>query len=472
MDAQIFKQIIDRSNIPTLVYDGNTITYTNKALDSLLLTLKSDSSSFYKLFLEDSHKQTVDFTIKSKRVYFNITRQNHNNHFTVIQLIDVTEQQAHLINLENTIHSLHEIDKHRNQFLENLSHELRTPLTGIIGFTDLLKHTDLNEEALLYIENLSESAGRMVETLNNINDFSMLITENIPVQYDEVELFSLLKNICDSYYYKAKSKNISIRLSGEISSNTDLVSDAKKIENIVKQLLSNAVKFTENGKIDVYYKIDIDNCIISVADTGIGILPDKIDLCFEDFKQISEGYNRHYEGSGIGLSIVKKLVNLLNGHIDVKSDLGKGSIFTVTLPNHKKSHKYPIIKESIPSKRGNNILYIEDNYLNQKLLQISLGKKFNITIADNAEKGLQLMKEKNFNLVLMDINLGRGMDGIQAMKIIKNDQKTSKIPVIALTAYALANDEENFIKEGFDDYIPKPYTKEEITQKILKYIHV
>ena len=470
MNTMFFKEIVDKSKIPTLISDGSEIIYANESFYMFIKPLKISEKKFYESYLSNPINQSIHITKNDKNIYLNVLKQELDKNHSVFQLIDITEEQVHLLNLENTILNLNETDKQRNHFLENLSHELRTPLTGIIGFTDLLKYTELSQEALLYIESLSESANRMVETLNNINDFSLIISENISVQIEEVNLYYLLKNLCDSFYYKAKSKNLSIHLAGEITPKVQFFSDGKKIEKIVKQLLSNAVKFTDKGRIEVYYKTDSDRCSISITDTGIGISPDKIDECFEDFKQLSEGYNRHYEGSGLGLSIVKKLINLLEGKIEVKSTPNKGSSFTIIIPNidHRESTKTSLTAHTTP--RGKNILYVEDNYLNQKLLEISLGKKYNITLADNAEQGLNLLHKKKFNLVLMDINLGKGMDGIQAMKEIKKDHHYRSMPVIALTAYALANDEEKFLNEGFDDYIPKPYTREEIINKISKYL--
>ena len=471
MNLMFFKEIVDKSKIPTLIHNGSAIVYANKSFHTFIKQLKIDEEKFCTSYLTDSSDQPIHITKNDKNFYLNVIKQNLEKDHTVYQLIDVTNEQIHLVNLENTIASLNETDRQRNHFLENLSHELRTPLTGIIGFTDLLKYTELSQEALLYIESLSESANRMVDTLNNINDFSLIISDNIIVQNEEIDIYSLLKNACDSFYYKAKSKNLTINLSGEIAPKVQFFCDGKKLDKIIKQLLSNAIKFTESGKIDVCYRTDSQKCIISVTDTGIGIEPDKVDECFDDFRQLSIGYNRHYEGSGIGLSIVKKLVHILNGKIEVTSRPSQGSTFTVTIPSSESSDRQRTDLKSV-TKNGKSILYIEDNYLNQKLLEISLGKKYNITLADNAEQGLSLLEKKEFDLVLMDINLGKGMDGIKAMKEIKKNNQYTHLPVIALTAYALANDEEKFLSEGFDDYIPKPYTKDEILNKITKYLPV
>ncbi|MFN4298150.1 MAG: hybrid sensor histidine kinase/response regulator [Thermaurantimonas sp.] len=468
MNTELFKQIVDKSQIPTLICLKNERIYENQSFNNLLKTAKINTDEFIKKYLQ-SDKPTIEISLNDKNIYFHIYKQAINTSLISYQIIDVTEEQIHLKNLENSLKSLHEIDKQRKVFLENLSHELRTPLTGIIGFTDLLKYTDLSEEAQMYLESLSESANRMVETLNNINDFTLLTSENNSVEIQEIDIYHTLKSLCDASYYKAKAKQLKIHLTGEVAPEIKFFTDIKKLETIVKQLLSNAIKFTDKGKIEISYEVTEDLCRISVKDTGIGIPEDKIDECFDDFKQLSEGYNRHYEGSGIGLSIVRKLVNLLKGNIRVESRVNEGSTFTIEIPNAKVKFEKPEI--SITKKQGNNILYVEDNYLNQKLLQISLGKKYNITLADNAEEGLKWIRQKDFDLVLMDINLGKGMDGIQAMKEIKKYPKYSKTPVIALTAYALANDEEKFLKEGFDDYIPKPYTKDEITSKISKFIH-
>ncbi|MFN3951852.1 MAG: hybrid sensor histidine kinase/response regulator [Thermaurantimonas sp.] len=472
MDSMLFKEIVDKSEIPTLIHNGSAIVYANQSFYTLINQLKVDEEKFYSSYLTDSSDQSIHITKNDKNIYLNVIKQQLERNHAVYQLIDVTEEQVHLLNLENTIASLNEIDRQRNHFLENLSHELRTPLTGIIGFTDLLKYTELSQEAQLYIDSLSQSANRMVDTLNNINDFSLIISDKIIVQNEEVDIYSLLKNACDSFYYKAKSKNLTIHLSGEIAPKVHFFCDGKKLDKIIKQLLSNAIKFTDSGKIDVYYRTDSEKCIISVSDTGIGIEPDRIDECFDDFRQLSEGYNRHYEGSGIGLSIVKKLVHIMDGKIEVNSKPNQGSTFTITIPNSESSDRQITDIKNITKKNRKSILYVEDNYLNQKLLEICLGKKYHITLADNAEQGLSLLGKKEFDLVLMDINLGKGMDGIQAMKEIKKNNQYNHLPVIALTAYALANDEEKFLNEGFDDYIPKPYTKEVILNKISKYLPI
>jgi signal transduction histidine kinase len=464
----IFRRIIEENAIPLIILRQTEIVYYNAAFDRLMSVLKSTPEAFVKKYITETTDGELYLKYASKEIFFNIYSTTIDQTYQIFQLINNTEAKIHQHNLENTIKSLHEQEKIRNHFLENLSHELRTPLTGIIGFTDLLKYTELSQDAMTYIDGLTQSANRMVQTLNSINEFTMLISDTVTLVNETIDLEKIVKKVCNSFYYQAKAKNLSLKLSSEIIPDIPFVSDGGKIEIILKHLISNAIKFTEKGSINVSYHLTHSECTLKIEDTGIGIPEEKLDEIFEDFKQLSEGYNRHYEGSGLGLGIVRKLVNHLGGQVRVTSIISKGSTFTVTLPNRTLKPEKTIVT---PKKsRSNSILYIEDNYLNQKLLQISLGKLYHITLAQNADDGIAKVKNRDFDLILMDINLGKGMDGIQAMKEIRKLPDKQEIPIIALTAYALADDRQKFLNEGFDDYIAKPYTKDEIIHTINKFL--
>jgi CheY-like chemotaxis protein len=241
---------------------------------------------------------------------------------------------------------------------------------------------------------------------------------------------------------------------------------------IINNLINNAIKFTNSGGIDIEVDTEkdklIEYAVIKVKDTGIGIASKDQSLIWEEFRQASEGRSRNFEGSGLGLTITRKFVEKLNGTISVQSEIGKGSTFTIKIPIYKRlvikenNVSYKIVdREVIPS-----ILLVEDDPTNSQVIKFFLKNMYDVDIAQTGIESIKMAKEKDYSLILMDINLGKDMNGLTAAKEIKKIPGKKKIPIVAVTAFAMTGDKEEFLNEGLDAYIAKPFNKTQIISLI------
>ena len=249
-------------------------------------------------------------------------------------------------------------------------------------------------------------------------------------------------------------------------------------ENLFRQavthIINNAIKYTQEGSIKISCRfLEQDDIIeLSIEDSGIGIPKDSQELIFKDFRQVSEGFNRAYEGCGLGLPIAKKAIELMNGKIFLDSEFEKGARFTIILPPAKNKHQPSNPKSDlekkiddisiIPKENRQTVLIVEDNKVNQKLARSILKKHYEVDSAYDGETAIDMIAQKQYDVILMDIHLGEGLDGIQTTKIIKNDLRYSKTPIIAVTGYTMLGDKDHILKEGCSHYLSKPYSKNEL----------
>jgi CheY-like chemotaxis protein len=292
----------------------------------------------------------------------------------------------------------------------------------------------------------------------------------------------LLQNIESLYSSSAKLKNTTIKI---ITDNDKLLfkSDPRLLEEIITNLVNNAVKFTENGTIKLKAETISDNgqknLIIKVEDTGIGIPKDKQKVVWYEFRQASEGLNRSFEGSGLGLTITKKYVEMLGGEIFLESEVNIGSVFTIKLPMNDvdlKISEQTIKPETIKpiSKKLSNkkfkVLYVEDDVIALNYISIVLKSLYAVTTAFSAKAALEQVNASQFDILMLDINLGKGMDGIELMKKIRQIKNYKTTPIVAVTAYAAQSDKEEFLLKGFTHYISKPFTSTEIKELLAQIV--
>lgn len=368
----------------------------------------------------------------------------------------------------------------RAEFLSTVSHELRTPLNAINGIAHLLIEDNPKKTQMNYLESLKYSGNYLTTFINDILEINKIDSNKIELENITFNLKQLLENIQNSLKELASDNNneFSIEVDQEIPNN--LIGDPTKLSQIILNLINNALKFTKNGKVNVTTKLvslqgeEQKEATISfeVKDTGIGIAEDKLETVFDSFSQGSVEINRKYGGTGLGLTIVKKLVNLLGGKIKLESVIDKGSCFSFelhfkvrdnTLQVEQKTYIYD--SSSLLNKK---ILIVEDNKINQMVSRKMLENKGIVCeIIDNGEEAIEIARNNEFDMILMDVHLP-GINGtIAAKKIRKFDDKT---PIIALTAISLNENRENLMSFGMTDVITKPFVPEDFYAIIAKYI--
>ncbi len=378
--------------------------------------------------------------------------------------------------------------KIKEQFLANMSHEIRTPINGIIGMTNLLSDTALSKNQYKYLDNITNSADNLLVIINDVLDFSKLEAGKIEFEQVEFNIYSLLEKLIDTFKFKTKQKNLYLKL--DINNNVPeyLFGDKIRLNQILTNLISNAMKFTEKGGVSIKVRAvenDINNITIFflVIDTGIGISKDKIKTIFLSFSQASSDTTRKYGGTGLGLTISKQLVELQGGKIYVKSIPNKGSTFSfnITFKKSNKTQKTPGKTISVKTKETfenlnyhfkKSILLVEDNEINQ-LFVVTLLKKIsiNVDVANNGRIAIEKYKNNYYDLILMDLHMPE-MDGYETTQYIRNNFGINKknVPIIALTAAAIKGEKEKCINVGMNDYISKPFKQENFFTKITKFI--
>jgi signal transduction histidine kinase/DNA-binding response OmpR family regulator len=364
--------------------------------------------------------------------------------------------------------------KVKEQFLANMSHEIRTPLTSIIGFTERLTNTPVTNEQSRYLKYISSSSEHLLELINDLLDFSKIDSGKLPLEIKAFDPEELFLDAYETIASRASEKGIETIIRQNVS-NLILKGDPLRLRQIVINLLSNSLKFTEKGKIVLQTKAQLlpdnkyANLIIRVADTGIGIPEDKLNYIFEEFSQVDHSITRRFGGSGLGLAITKKLVEMMNGTINVVSRELQGTIFTVRLkvPVSSESIKSNLLPETVRDLKGINILVAEDDPTTQILLEEFLKSyNTNLSITSSGIEAYNLFIEKpdTFDIVATDIQMP-GLSGIELVKLIKETCEKRKIKspvIIGLTAHADSRDFETFKAAGMDHFILKPFRNKDL----------
>lgn len=372
----------------------------------------------------------------------------------------------------------------KSQFLAMMSHELRTPINGVLGTLGLLKDTTLTGEQEQYVATGRRSAEAPLDIINDILDLSKLEAGKLELEESVFDVRELVDTVLDVVGTRADEKGIS--LGSALGSNAPkyLIGDSGRIRQVLLNLATNAVKFTDEGGVKIELETDeVDNnqiaLVFSVTDTGIGVEADDQDKLFSKFTTLSPEYAQRFGGIGLGLAICRQLVEMMGGEIGVKSKPGEGSRFwfgvTLELPSEAE------IREITDERRGTagkaplfydgRVLLVEDNPANQMVARTMLEKVgLDVDMAANGEEAVDAVRGRQYDIVLMDIGMPV-MDGIQATHAIRGlDRSISGVPIVAMTAQVMRGDREKLLAEGMDDYLPKPFAKPQLLDMIGKWI--
>lgn len=384
--------------------------------------------------------------------------------FATIILRDLTINQKYRDQLEKLNSEKEDLLRSKMMLLATVTHDIQTPLGSVIGFSDLLKNTEINPKQQQYLDNIKHSSNYILKLVNDLVDFSKLENDRISIEKVSFNFKDLIENTCKPLEPNAENKGIELNWDVEESLDNNYISDPYRLKQILTNLISNAIKFTQEGSVEVMAKIESENIVVSVIDTGIGIAKNKQKAVFKEFTQAHSGIEKKFGGTGLGLTIAKKMLRLLDGKITLDSEENEGSIFTIVIPAIKSDIKTvdepEIVAVSVPEfdfLRDKKILIVDDDVMQLSLMkEIFLNYPVAVTTLVDATKAKQLLEYEHFDLVLSDIQMPN-IDGFELVRIIRNNnnKKISSIPVIALSGKRNLNPED-FTSKGFTAFHPKP----------------
>lgn len=492
-------QMLDSIDDLIIVVDNtNTIIYTNKMALEMLSQLYSNVlghplDKFINKMIEKTKQNLIEIK-RTGKLSFKYRgqirsfkyRENHilDSSKEIIGKIyifsDITDFENLLNELQLEKEKANEASNAKSMFLANMNHEIRTPLNGIIGMTEYLLESEIDEEKISDLKIIKKSADKLLNVVTDVLDFSKLESQEIEIETSE---FNLEKLASETFNFFNESKNndkVKFIYNFDRNIPTNIVGDSFRVRQIMYNLLSNSVKFTHEG----YIKLDIslknrseEYCYItiSVSDSGIGIPEDKIDSLFNKFEQIDSSTTRRYGGTGLGLAITKNLIDLIGGHITVSSTINEGSTFEVLLnlkySKEAEEEKSDSFEKEFQSKKI-KILLAEDSKTNQIIItKLLKNDNWTIDVANNGLEALNMIIKDRYDIVLTDITMPE-MDGYDLARSIRklDTQRDLHTPIIAITAHTETKTFKKCVEAGIDDFISKPINKQKVLELMSKYV--
>lgn len=419
-----------------------------------------------------------------KSIWFgqNINLLVENKKLKGVQVVarDITERKKFEAELLKAKELAEASEMAKEKFLANMSHEIRTPMNAIYGLANILKDKDLSKEDLESVLAINHSADNLIRIINDILDFSKIESGNVQLEQASFNLKDVISGVQQTLNLEAVEKQVILNTIIEPQVPEVFIGDEGRLRQILLNLINNAIKFTEEGRVDTRVSVlqqTSSSCtlLFQVKDTGIGIPEKKLKSIFRSFTQASDETSRKYGGTGLGLTIAKELIELQSGAIDVQSVEGEGSTFTFSIKfaldtNIRAAKPEKVEQYTYRELTAYRFLMAEDNPMNQ-LLARKVFTKWNCSIdfANNGKLAIAKLSEQAYDLVLMDLQMPE-MDGYQATKYIRKELTgvVSDIPIIAITAHALSGESEKCISIGMNDYISKPFDQQELYGKILR----
>ena len=468
-------------------------TYFEKTLnqfDAIVRDNTENSDSSLQSILEKngrifnvSVRKLINETVKGDRGY-------------IIEFIDDTKDQENIrtinkmnLELEKAVEDAKAASKAKSQFLANMSHEIRTPINAVLGLNSIILRDTSEENIREYAADVDNSGKSLLSLINDILDFSKIEAGRMDIVPIEYNLSSLILDCQNMMYGRINDKGLAFELNCDDSIPSVLLGDEIRIRQIVINLLTNAVKYTPSGKVTLsvsYKSYDNESIMLtlSVSDTGIGISEEDQKHLFESFKRLDEKKNRNIEGTGLGLSLVNQLTSLMKGEVSVHSVIGEGSTFSVSIPQ-KIISNIPVGKISSGYKKKTHIdamddmadktgriLVVDDVLLNLKVMQKLLSKtQLTVDVVNSGAKAITISEENKYDLIFLD-HMMPEMDGIETLHNMKEDKSNLNLdtPIVMLTANAIEGIKDEYINEGFDDYLAKPVTYPALKNMICKFI--
>jgi signal transduction histidine kinase/CheY-like chemotaxis protein/HPt (histidine-containing phosphotransfer) domain-containing protein len=467
----------------------------NFTLSDIKKTILGDSKAIYLKLLKPQNNLEVNelnfkiVNIKTQSVVYvntksklNFDNSNNKSKKLVVMIQDITQQERDKLELKLAKEKSELADKLKSAFLANMSHEIRTPMNAILGFSKLLVQEHLpKDKRETYAGYINSSGNNLMQLINDIIDVAKIEAGQLTIDKSFFSVNRLLDELyATTDYQRTSLKKFDIDLSLNIPEGNDieLFSDSERLKQIMINLIGNAIKFTEKGRIEFGYMLNNnDEIIFYVQDTGPGIPKEKEDIIFSRFGQIIDNEIIHPGGTGLGLSITKNLVELLGGNIYMDSIIGKGAKFSFNIPLvYKNIEKQEINKIRIDEKQPSKskILLVEDNLQNRTLVQdiISGNTSHKLEFAETGEEAKKMFLENEYDLIFMDIKLP-DIDGNEVTKFIRKKEKPgNRIPIIALSAHAMLEMQDKAFEAGVDEFISKPFIFEQFMQILNHYLTI
>jgi PAS domain S-box-containing protein len=464
----------------TLGYRANALVGKN-FFDFILPSSLSVFKKAYQSSTQKKFNESVEFQFLCKDKSYKYLEFNSINLFQKEKIKGLILDCRDIAQRKKDAEELLRAQKAKELFLANISHEIRTPINGIAGMASLLSQNPTVNEQATYLHAIQSAADNLKVIINDILDLASIESGKLKLEEIGFNLNDLLYSLINTFSFQASEKKIELHYQLDEQANQIFIGDPVRLNQILLNLISNAIKFTHAGTISIrchVKKKETKKYLLTfeVQDTGIGIPKDKLKTIFESFSQADASVTRKYGGTGLGLTIVKQLVELQHGSIYVTSEEGLGSTFSFSIPyelgsrNNIKGHLSkgsPLLKKSL---KDFSVLLVEDNDIN-RLYASSILKIWDckIDIAENGYVAVEKIKNEDYDIVLMDIQMPV-MDGFEATKAIRaGAHPKNQIPIIALTANATRKDIEQCLASGMNDCIPKPFTPEDLYSKLERF---